>query len=142
MQLFFCKACFLQMFQSMFQSPQASEYSEYPFWYSTLQSWFINFYTVVPFGILDHSLCSCSYSTRQNHPGRQYLTVPSCHSSLYKSNILAIVLLSMLLRSRMKSLIVYIVQHSPRLACLQKRICHSLPVTPVSSWYGLVISLN
>ena len=31
------------------------------------------------------SLSSCSYSTRHNHPDHQYLTVPSFHSSLYKS---------------------------------------------------------
>ena len=54
---------------------------------SKLQHGFINSYIAVFLAILRSplSLSSCSYSTRHNHPDRQYLTVPPFHSSLYKS---------------------------------------------------------
>ena len=82
---------------------------------------------------------SCSYSTWHSYPDRHYLTVLSFHSSLFKSvkhfghsfafdapNIW-IDLPDM-----------YTVQHqlppsgkTRKLTCLQKPICHSIPVTPL-----------
>ena len=71
---------------------------------------------------------SCSpYSTRHSHPDRQYLIqfLLSTHQSLSQSNILAIVLPLMLLRSGMNSLMMCSVQHqlppserSSKLTCL------------------------
>ena len=80
------------------------------------------------------SFSSCPYSTRHNHPDRQYLTVPPFRSSVFKSaNILAIVLPLMLLRSGMTSLKMSTVQHqlppserSLKHTCLQKPTHHSL----------------
>ena len=43
--------------------------------------------STVVFSKLQHflSFSSCPYSTRHSHPGRQYLTVPPFHSSIFKS---------------------------------------------------------
>ena len=73
----------------------------------------------------------------------------SIHQSLSQPNILAIVLPLMLLRSGMTSLKMFAVQHqlppserSLKYTCLQKPIHHSLPVTSVSPWYDLAMSLD
>ena len=77
------------------------------------------------------SLSSCPYSTRHSRPDRQYLTVPTFHSSVFKSvkhfgHSFAL----RLLRSGMNSLMMSTVQHptdkSSKLTCLQKPIRHSL----------------
>ena len=90
------------------------------------------------------SLSSCPYSTRYSHPDHQYLTVPPFHS-----NIFAMVLPLMLLRTGMNSLMMCAMQlqlppsgKSSKLACLQKPIHHSLPCQPVSSWNDLAMSLD
>ena len=73
----------------------------------------------------------------------------SIHQSLSQPNILAIVLPLMLLRSGMTSLKMFAVQHqlppserSLKHTCLQKPTHHSLPVTSVSPWYDLAMSLD
>ena len=73
----------------------------------------------------------------------------SIHQSLSQPNILAIVLPLMLLRSGMTSLKMLAVQHqlppserSLKHTCLQKPTHHSLPVTSVSPWYDLAMSLD
>ena len=73
----------------------------------------------------------------------------SIHQSLSQPNILAIVLPLMLLRSGMTSLKMLAVQHqlppterSLKHTCLQKPTYHSLPVTSVSPWYDLAMSLD
>ena len=73
----------------------------------------------------------------------------SIHQSLSQPNILAIVLPLMLLRSGMTSLKMFAVQHqlppserSLKHTCLQKPTHHSLPVTSVSPWYNLAMSLD
>ena len=80
-----------------------------------------------------------SCSTRHSHSDHKYLTVPSLHSSLYKSNTLAIVLLMMLPRFGIVFLMMYFVENqlppsgkSSKLPCLQKPIRHRLHVIPVS----------
>ena len=73
----------------------------------------------------------------------------SIHQSLSQPNILAIVLPLMLLRSGMTSLKMLAVQHqlppserSLKHTCLQKPTHHSLPVTSLSPWYDLAMSLD
>ena len=91
-----------------------------------------------------------STSTRDSHSDHQYLAVPLFHSSLYKSNTLAIVLSLILLRLGMTCPTTYVVHHllppsgrSSKLTCLKMPIHHSCPVTPPSSlvWPGCVIEL-
>ena len=91
------------------------------------------------------SLSNRPYSNRHSHPDHQYLTVPHFHSSVFKSNILAIVLPVMLLRSGMNSLMMCALQHQKEAQNLP--VCESLsiiasPVTPVSPWYDLAESFN
>ena len=73
----------------------------------------------------------------------------SIHQSLSQPNILAIVLPLMLLRSGMTSFKMLAVQHqlppserSLKHTCLQKPTHHSLPITSVSPWYDLAMSLD
>ena len=78
----------------------------------------------------------------------QYLL--STHQSLSQSNILAIVLPLMLLRSGMNSLMTCVVHQLPpsdrssKLTCLQKPIRHSLPRHPCVFlvWPGYVLRLT
>ena len=95
------------------------------------------------------SLSSCSYSTRHSHLDHQYLFLLSTPHSTSQSNTLAIVLRLMLPRFGMIFLMMHAVQHlllppgmGSKLTCLQKPICHSLHVTPVSSWYDLVLLMD
>ena len=75
--------------------------------------WILQFCHDVTFkvGRKTQTLIFWSYSTRRSHPDHQYPTVRSFHSSVYTSNILAIVLPLMLLRSGMNSLMMCTGQH-------------------------------
>ena len=83
------------------------------------------------------SLSSCSYSTRRSHPDCQYLTVLSFHSSVFNSvehfgHSFAFD------GSGLNSLTMCAAQHQllpsgkrSELTCLQKLICHSIPLPPL-----------
>ena len=51
---------------------------------SKLQHWNINCYTLLFLAILEHT-CLLTIAPTLPGPGHHYLTIPPCHSSLYKS---------------------------------------------------------
>ena len=110
---------------------------------SKLQHWFINFYTVV---LLPISKFSCLSAVVPIVPGVVTLIINMLqflrftHQRLSQSNILAIVLPLMLLRSGINALMMCAAHHklppsgkSSKLTCLEKPIHHSTPCQPCVS---------
>ena len=124
----------------------------FPFVFSNLQHLCIKFCIVVILLILNRSCLLVVVPivlgiVTQIVNTLQFLL--SIHQSSSQPNILAIVLPLMLLRSGMTSLKMFAVQHqlppserSLKHTCLQKPTHHSLPVTSVSPWYDLAMSLD
>ena len=96
------------------------------------------------------SFSSCPYSTRHSHPDRQYLTVPPFHSSVFKSaKHFGHSFAFDAPKIWNDPLKMFTVQHQlpPSERSLKLKVCKSLPtiaspVTSVSPWYDLAMSLD